>query len=533
MKSVWMLLGQPVFQALGWALVHFIWQGALVALLFAGVTALLRERAAGVRYLTGCAAMLLMLALPVTTAWLIGFSAEGLRTAEQQSGQGSAVGSRLRKTVVAANERVTSPGAVNADEVLPPEAAPLQRWAGEQFASFMPWLVLAWLAGALGLSLRFLGGWLAARRLVLRQTRPLAREWQERSARLARRLNVCGAVRLCESVLTEVPTVIGWVRPVILVPASILTGLSAEQVEALLAHELAHVRRYDYLVNLLQTAVETLLFYHPAVWWVSRRVRVEREHCCDDLAVAACGDVLAYAHALTRLEQLRASCPEPLLMAASGGGSLLQRIRRLIEASPSSSKNSSPLLACLILLLGAGGLFAGARGALLSTGTVAGGVRASSAAESARREVAITFYSVPYMRSQRDDDQTVESTTRKLLKGITSNRIPAVGFVGEKGLYVGDRPEPRTSALKMWLDAGLELGNQTFSHRWLYHTPLEDYERDVVRGEAVTGNLLRERGRGLRYFLYPYLNTGPDLETKAAFEKFLAARGYTFAPVTI
>ena len=103
---------------------------------------------------------------------------------------------------------------------------------------------------------------------------------------------------------------IGWLRPVILFPASALTGLSAEQLEALLAHELAHIRRYDYLVNLLQTTVETLFFYHPAVWWVSAQVRQEREHCCDDLAVAACGDVLTYARALTALEQLRGSEPQ-------------------------------------------------------------------------------------------------------------------------------------------------------------------------------------------------------------------------------
>src|ERR687891_1536007 len=103
-----------------------------------------------------------------------------------------------------------------------------------------------------------------------------------------------------------------------------MSGLSAQQLEAILAHELAHIRRHDYLVNLLQTLVETLLFYHPAVWWLSRRIRLEREHCCDDLAVSLCGDPYTYASALADLEQLRGSGQ---LVVAATGGSLLQRVR--------------------------------------------------------------------------------------------------------------------------------------------------------------------------------------------------------------
>src|SRR2546422_656218 len=109
-------------------------------------------------------------------------------------------------------------------------------------------------------------------------------------ARLAARLRIRRPVRVLESAVVQVPAVIGWLRPVILLPASALTGLTPLQLDALVAHELAHVRRYDYLVNLIQSVIETLLFYHPAVWWASQQVREEREHCCDDLAVVVCGD---------------------------------------------------------------------------------------------------------------------------------------------------------------------------------------------------------------------------------------------------
>src|SRR5205814_4150217 len=124
----------------------------------------------------------------------------------------------------------------------------------------------------------------------------------------------------------QVPAVVGWVRPIVLVPASVFTGLTAEQIEALLAHELAHVRRHDYLINLLQTVTETLFFYHPAVWWVSRAIRNERENCCDDLAVEICGNTLAYVRALTDLEQMRQGMPR--LAMAADGGSLLSRVQR-------------------------------------------------------------------------------------------------------------------------------------------------------------------------------------------------------------
>ena len=135
---------------------------------------------------------------------------------------------------------------------------------------------------------------------------------------------------LGNSAVAQTPAVIGWIRPVVLLPASALSGLEPGQIEALLAHELAHIRRHDYLVNLLQTAVETLLFYHPAVWWVGRQMRAERENCCDDLAVAVCGDALVYARALTELEQIRIAAPR--LAMAANDGSLLNRVRRLLES---------------------------------------------------------------------------------------------------------------------------------------------------------------------------------------------------------
>ena len=140
-------------------------------------------------------------------------------------------------------------------------------------------------------------------------------------------MHLARPVRVLISAVADCPSVVGWIKPVVLLPAATVLGLTPQQLEAVLAHELAHILRYDYLLNMLQTVVETLLFYHPAVWWASARIRQERELCCDDLAVDSCGDALCYARALTRLERLRVTTPR--LALGSAGGPLLYRIQRL------------------------------------------------------------------------------------------------------------------------------------------------------------------------------------------------------------
>jgi hypothetical protein len=221
----------------------------------------------------------------------------------------------------------------------------------------MPFVVAAWGLGVFGLSVRVIGGWTVARRLA-RSGRPLSFEGLEGSlARLCARMRISRPVRLLESARVEIPTVVGWLRPVILFPAATLAGLSPAQLEVVLAHELAHVRRMDYLVNLAQTVVETLFFYHPAVWWVSGRLRIEREHCCDDAAVAACGDAVAYARALADLEGLRLT--DGGLALAADGGSLLDRIGRLVGRPAAPSRRGARALGAVAALAIVGGVLAG------------------------------------------------------------------------------------------------------------------------------------------------------------------------------
>jgi beta-lactamase regulating signal transducer with metallopeptidase domain len=372
MNGIEMLVTKPIFQALGWTLIHFVWEGALVAILYASVSVLLRRSTANVRYATACIAMLLMLIAPATTMFAVSGAQEPSVAGE--SGATTKLAETARAIARSADDQPLSGFVTSKVEPAPAsKASPMKRWAADRLPLAMPWLLAVWFLGVLLLSLRFAGGLVTAQRLKRVQTSAIVQLWQEKLLALCIRLRVSRPVRLCESALVEVPTVIGWLRPVILIPVTAITGLSAEQLEALLAHELAHIRRCDYLVNLLQTTIETLLFYHPAVWWVSWQVRQEREHCCDDLAVAACGDVLTYARALASLEQLRVVAPQ--LAVAASGGSLLVRIQRLLRHRAPARYGFENWLAGVLALATVFGLLAGAETALLSGNVKAAAVK--------------------------------------------------------------------------------------------------------------------------------------------------------------
>jgi GWxTD domain-containing protein len=315
-------MSASVMSALGWTLVHFLWEGAALALLLM----LFGRVAARVRYAAACA---ILAAMPLA------FAATLYRM--------------WPADVTMANFRIPL-----GQGIVAPLGSGSPQWSAGA-GTLWTWLVVAWMSGVAIFYLRSLGGWLAARRLRHTGVAPASAEWQERFHDLRARVGVDRAVALMESCLSEVPVVIGYFRPVILLPAGLATGLSTDQVEALLMHELAHIRRHDYLVNLLQSAIEGLLFYHPAVWWVSHVIRTEREHCCDDAVVALRGDVRGYAGALAALESLRA----PELLLAATGGSLVRRVRRLLQQPEGPQGSPATVIAAAVLLVSAATMLSG------------------------------------------------------------------------------------------------------------------------------------------------------------------------------
>ena len=314
----------------GWTLVHFLWQGAAIGLLAAAALRLLQGASAQSRYAVSCVALAAMLASPVATAFMLSRDAASAAAVQEPQGE-------LNRRVFL---RVAPPGGADNDTFLFVRGRHLVRAAptvvdsaagglsAKVPAGVLPALVVLWLAGVCVLLARLAGGWWRVARLHRAAWRLPASSWQAATDRLARHLGLWRAVRVVDAPFVDGPVVIGWLRPVVLLPVAAMAGLTPEQVQAILAHELAHVRRHDAAVNLLQAVAETLLFYHPAVWWVSSRIRTEREHCCDDVALDVSGDALGYASALAELESRRAA--QPALVLAATGASLVERVRRVL-----------------------------------------------------------------------------------------------------------------------------------------------------------------------------------------------------------
>src|SRR5438045_95712 len=236
---------------LGWTLLHFVWQGLLVGALYALAGLALARQRAGVRYVAGLATLLVLAVLPLVTFWYLA------------PGSGGA-GSDPVRAVLAPDMGGAAGGRA---------AAWVENW--------LPALVGLWLLGVTAFGTRYVVQYRRLGRLCREAAVPLG-EWNERLRALCGRYGITRTVRLLQSAAIETPCLIGWLAPVIVLPASTLVGLTPAQVELVIAHELAHVRRLDYLVNALQIALETVLFYHPVVHWISRTVRHDREACCDD-----------------------------------------------------------------------------------------------------------------------------------------------------------------------------------------------------------------------------------------------------------
>jgi D-alanyl-D-alanine endopeptidase (penicillin-binding protein 7) len=284
--------------ALGWTLVHFVWQGAVLGCVAAVLLTLLRNARPETRYALACLGLLLCLAWPAADLMLLLGAKDGAAAASLLPAADSARGQ-----------------AADAAGLLPL----LQQNLG--------WIVALWAACAGALGLRMAVGLLWIGRAARVQSCDPA--WQERLSRLAERCGLGRQVRLRVVDSLASPITAGWWRPVVLVPASLVAGMPPQLLEALLAHELGHVRRHDYLVNLLQNVIETLLFYHPAVWWLSRRIRAEREQIADDFAARHLGEPRRLAQALSELERLQFSSHH--LAQAANGGDLMARIRRLLR----------------------------------------------------------------------------------------------------------------------------------------------------------------------------------------------------------
>ncbi len=529
------LVNSPLIENLGWTLLHSVWQIAFIALWLFAMLRVFARSSANARYTVSLFALVLALALPtVTFVWLLQNSPETKQNVVASDAE----------TAAAFSEKIQPQENFaplkNSKNAKPDEAKffdsveSLQNGFVQNFSALSPLLVGFWILGITFSALRLTGGIWQLRIYKTRENSEPNEDWQVKFADLCERLKIKQTVNLFESKIIKTPMVIGWLKPVILVPTSVFLWMSAKELETIIAHELVHIRRYDYLFNFAQSFVEILFFYHPAVWWISAQIRHERECACDDAVVKTLeSSQIVYANALANLEEFRLAAKQtasPVLVAANGG-KLMKRIQRIINnknTKKSTVQNSlwSASLACALIL---------AFIAVLFSTTTELPVNAQSKLNDVKnRKMAVGFVSIPPVDRMENPPKDADATMRLLIEKLKAHRVPAIGFVHGQMISDGEKMYPvRAEIVRTWRDAGFEIGIGGYKHIWFHGTPFDEYVANAEKNEAITKKILAEKNLPLRYFSYPFLNNGKTTDDRNQFENWLNSRGlnsvkYTF-----
>jgi len=326
---------EPYIRAVTTILMHSLWQGVLIGILSAVALSLLRGHSARISYAVSCSAMATVIVATAVTAVSV-----------WPGGRGPAGGISTVTNELASGEGGSDVGAKIDIPAPTNDVYSSNRWW--KHPSISRYIFMIWVAGVMLFSVYHFLGWRRARGFARRGASPVPPEWQTRFEKLCDEFRVTRFVSVLSSSLVKVPCVVGWMKPVILVPVSMFTCLDPSEVEMILLHELAHVRRYDVLVNMIQAAMETLFFFNPAIWWLSRQIRIEREDCCDDTAILRTGNRLRYARALTNLEELRMF--QTNFGSALTGTPLRRRVERIVGATRPRLYSSALSLSGLLVI---------------------------------------------------------------------------------------------------------------------------------------------------------------------------------------
>ncbi len=336
MKIINELIPETVAYALGWTVLHSLWQGLVIALLLFLGLHLLKNKSPKWQYEASCFALFSVLITALAT--FIFYFDTVLTIGRDKACLVPTNGQNLLSEtgeIVLMDAQLTA----NINSV-------------SMFEQYLPWVVSFWLIGVVVLTIRFFANFLYLHHFR-KQTLPLGDAWQKKIEGMRQKMKISHPVQLAESALAKTPMTLGFLKPIIIFPIGTLNQLNPAETEAILAHELAHIFRNDYLQNIFISIIEILFYYHPAVWWISSRIHGLRENCCDDMAIKICGDSVTYVKALVKLEDLKTLPAPQLAMSFSGRkNTLLLRVKRILnQGQPKSDFMEKIAATCLIAML--------------------------------------------------------------------------------------------------------------------------------------------------------------------------------------
>lgn len=319
-----------IIQAIGWTLLNSLWQGIAIAIILAILLFGLRKKTSQIRYALSITAMGLMILAAIVTFII-----------EYQSI--SHISDALILSEIDTFSAIV--GQLSTEKWFTPFL--------DYFNENIPLLVLVWVIGIFFLGLKMIGELTYLNHLKRYRVQPVSRNFQDQVIALANQMGIQKSIKVVESLKVNTPMVVGFFKPVILLPFGLVSGLSPQQIECILAHELAHIKRFDFVINMIQSFVEVLLFFNPAVWWISACIRAERENCCDDLAIQITGDKATFVKTLAHLEEIRLSSSNTFAMTFSKNKKgVLYRIRRILKNETTYHAFSKGFWGSLILIVG-------------------------------------------------------------------------------------------------------------------------------------------------------------------------------------
>ena len=323
MNFIYDFIPEELIRAIGWTIFHSLWQGTIISVILCSAFFVASKKSAQLRYYFALAALFVMFI--VSTAIFI-----------QEYNSTNKTNLSITELKLFSSPEESKFSSEETAGIVNPESDIIENLKN-LFSKNISAVVTFWILGFLVLSSRFLGGLFYVQKLRAEKILPAESHWHYRVKELSGKLKIQKAVALFESAKVKVPVAVGYLKPMILLPLGMLNGLPADQVEAIIIHELVHIKRYDFVLNLIQIFIETILFYHPAAWWISSIIKNERENCCDDITLNLCGGSLVYFKALFNLQQI---CSEENSLALAAVGKRNQLFRR-INRMNSNNKNTS------------------------------------------------------------------------------------------------------------------------------------------------------------------------------------------------
>jgi len=530
MMPILTILDPRTVNDLGWTLFHSLWEISVVALALWLVLRLIPAAASNLRYAASVAALGFCFILPLVTYLQISNGSALAHAATQLDRDLVEDGSEIGKPPALAYSNGGSSDITalqsRSNGVAGLESA--RDLIAEQLTQVFPFALTIWVAGFLLYSLWMFGGIYTLRRLRKQYIVPIDSDWQERFEKLTKRLNVSQRVRLICSRSVATPIAVGVFRSTVIIPFSVMSQLDPCQLEIIIAHELVHIRRHDVIISMLQNGIEAILFYHPAMWWISHTVRLEREFAADAAVMRVSGgDGVVYAKALADLEDIRllTNKTAPSMAMAANGGNFMQRIERILNERTEIPRAYSAWSAGLAIVVISALLL------VVFSFTPQGLVNGQQ--RTAGRKVAIGFVSIPPLDRSDNPPKDADATARILIAKLQQHKVPAIGFLTGGMISDGEKLFPvRANIVKLWRDAGFEIGIGGFKHLPFQNATLDEYIANVEKNERIARQILGEKNIQLRYFSYPYLYTRKNDEHQR-FEKWLTDRGLTSVKYTI